>query len=453
MSGLPGQNWPSRNWSGQNRAYPTRRLVILLAALLPVALLLAVLQPALWLLAPALLLLVALLALSDWAWAPPQSTLSLALDYPPGADVGSTVRFDVAARFARTAPGRLELATDRDDLLDRSGARAAAGFTDGEATARFEIRANGRGIAQLHRLWARWQGPLGLMWRQRRSDVDARIAILPDMAPTRREASAAMAAHQFGQRRQNRRGEGGEYESLTDYRPGMSRRSIDWKHSARSTRLVAREYRLERNQHLLLVVDSGRAMSEPVAGMARVDRAVAAAMQIAFAALRDGDQVGFHAFDSRPQVQLPPVSGPRAFTAIRHAAAAVRCSDREANHVFGLTSIAGKLGQRATLLIFTEFTDMAAAELMLSAVAPLLQRHLLLFVLQKDSELEALATYTPETLDDISRAVAAGALLEERRLVIARLRRMGAEVVEAPAGEAGTFAIDRYLHLKQRGRI
>ncbi|WP_235890305.1 DUF58 domain-containing protein [Sandaracinobacter neustonicus] len=395
----------------------------------------------------------ALLALCDWAWAPAQSQLALALDHPPGVDVGAPLRLGVTARFDRNPPRAIELSTDRDPLLEQSGGRARADFTGDEAAATFDMRASGRGTALLRQLWSRWHGPLGLMWRQRRDDVEAGIAILPDMAPTRREAAAAMSAQHFGQRRQNRRGEGGEYEALTEFRAGMSRRAIDWKHSARATRLVAREYRIERNQQLLLVIDSGRAMSEPMDGVARVDRAVAAAMQIAYAALRDGDQVGFHAFDSRPRVQLPPVSGPRAFTAIRHAAASVACSDREANHVFGLTSIAGKLGQRATLLIFTEFTDMAAAELMLGAVTPLLRKHLLLFVLQKDAELEAVAARPPHEIDDISRAVAAGALLDERRLVIARLRRMGAEVVEAPAGEAGTRAIERYLQLKQRGRV
>ena len=436
-----------------NLAYPTRRLVLLLAALLPGALAVAVLAPAFWLAAPALLLLVALLALCDWAWAPPQSTLVLSLNYPGAVGVGSAFNFGVTARFDRVAPRRVEVAMARDPLLDGSGARAQANVVDQAAGFGFDLRSAGRGAALLDQLWVRWQGPLGLMWRQRQQELDAGIAILPDMEPTRREAAAALSARQVGLRRQVMRGENGEYEALTDYRPGMSRRSIDWKHSARSTRLVAREYRLETNQQLILVIDSGRAMSEPMEGVTRVDRAVAAAMQIAFAALREGDQVGFHAFDSRPRVQLPPVSGPRAFLAVRHAASAVSCSEREANHVLGLSSVSAKLGQRAALLVFTEFTDMAAAELMLTAVAPLLQKHLLLFVMLEDAELEAVVARAPAEIDDIGRAVAAAALLDERRLVIARLRRMGAEVVEAPAGEAGSRAIERYLALKQRGRI
>jgi uncharacterized protein (DUF58 family) len=67
--------------------------------------------------------------------------------------------------------------------------------------------------------------------------------------------------------------------------------------------------------------------------------------------------------------------------------------------------------------------------------------------------LEQLARAEPREPADVSRAVVAAALLRERELVVARLRRLGAEVVEAPIGRIGPALLDRYLSLKRRDRL
>jgi uncharacterized protein (DUF58 family) len=80
----------------------------------------------------------------------------------------------------------------------------------------------------------------------------------------------------------------------------------------------------------------------------------------------------------------------------------------------------------------------------------LLRRHLVLFVVLRDDELEGLTTADPEAPDDVSRAVVAGTLLRERETVIGRLRRMGAHIVDAPAERVGTEVVNAYLDLKRR---
>ena len=90
---------------------------------------------------------------------------------------------------------------------------------------------------------------------------------------------------------------------------------------------------------------------------------------------------------------------------------------------------------------------------MLESAGRLSARHLLLFVLFEDAELEAVRRATPDTPADVSRAVTADALLRERDLVVARLRRLGAEVIEASAPRIGAALIDRYLALKRLDRL
>ena len=60
----------------------------------------------------------------------------------------------------------------------------------------------------------------------------------------------------FGLRQQKLRGEGHEYEALAEYQPGMDRRAIDWNASARHVKLLAKEYRVERDNRVVLAIDA-----------------------------------------------------------------------------------------------------------------------------------------------------------------------------------------------------
>ena len=73
--------------------------------------------------------------------------------------------------------------------------------------------------------------------------------------------SVEVASRSVGARLQRRRGEGTEFHELRDYRIGDSLRKIDWKATARVARLVSREYRDERNQQVVLLLDCGRRMA------------------------------------------------------------------------------------------------------------------------------------------------------------------------------------------------
>ena len=93
---------------------------------------------------------------------------------------------------------------------------------------------------------------------------------------------------------------------------------------------------------------------------------------------------------------------------------------------------------------FTAFADATSAQLMLESADRLSARHLLLFVLFEDTELEGTIARAPRAPADVSRAVVAESLLREKGVVIARLRRMGAEVLEAKASLVGSALIDRF---------
>lgn len=436
--------------------YPTRAMILMAAALAPLALVVALAVPGFWLAGLGLIVLLLALALVDGLIGPSARDLAVSCEGPRSVSVGESFRLSVQAQ-GRHAPRRMEVAADVEGpLATPGGLRTRASRIAGlpAASADIELRAQRRGTGRITSVWLRLPGLLGLVWKQSRVAMDREILITPDIRPTRQkgiELASRELLHGLIARREV--GEGAEFEALADYRPGMDRRAIDWKQSARHTRLIAKEYRVERNNNIVLAIDSGRIMSEPVEGVPRIDSAVSAALLTAFVALKQGDRIGLFAFDAKPRASSKVVSGPAAFGVLQRVAADIEYSGEETNYTLGLATLASGLKRRSLIIVFTEFSDTVSAELMLGALGPLLGRHLLLFVVLRDAELESFTAAEPGEPEDISRAVTAAGLLRERRLVLTRLRHLGVEVVEAPAAEAGPALVNAYLDLKRRGRL
>lgn len=432
---------------------PTRAAILLAAAGAPLALVIAVLVPGRWWSAlawpAAVLVLVVFDALSG------RATATVAVTLPPSASVGETVdaRVGVAVAGGRP-PVSAEIALDPDPLLEaEDGGRAWIRLERGRAVALLPLATRRRGTATIGRAAVRWRGSLGLTWHEHASAVDARMPILPDIRPVHRRGPELVRRHAAGMVLQVDRGDGTDFDALVEYRAGMDKRAIDWKQSARHGRLDAKEFVTERNNQLVLAIDAGRQMAEPVAGLPRVDRAVSAALLTAWVALKLGDRASLFSFAAEPQVVSGFVSGAGAFAQIQRLAAQIDYGSSETNFTLALTTLAQRMTRRSMVVLFTEVTDLTAAEFLVRAAARLTDRHLLLVVVLRDEELEAIVDRAPVTADDITRAVTAAALLRDRLLVLTRLRHLGAHVIEAAHDQVGEALVRGYLDLKRRNRL
>ena len=428
--------------------YPTGRAVWAAAAGAIPAFLIALALPSLWYLGLLwICLLLAFLAVDAAAgrW---RTSLSASLEAPPQVGVGGRFTLTIAARFA----GRgLQARVGHDArLAPVAGTGGTLAPTGNGRRLDLEFEALRRGMASFDRLWLRWRGPFGLVWNQVVLPMEKKVSVLPDVSRAREEAITLLQRSTLADgHAQRRAGQGREFESLKDYQPGMGRRMIDWKRSARHGKLLAREFRVEENNNIVLAIDSGRLMCEPVDGVPKVDRAVTAALLSAFIALKGGDLVSLFSFDAKPRVSSGAVRGSASFTMIQKRAAEIDYSNEETNFTLALTTLSAKLDRRSLVIIFTDFVDPISAELMLRTVGRLTERHLVLFMLMKDVELETLADMAPITPEDVARAVTAGGLLRERQVVIGRLRLLGAHVIEADYRQLGPALVKRYLEFKR----
>lgn len=436
--------------------YPTRRAIYLLLLGAPMALALGLVRPDLWLVAPGWIAVIfACLFLDAIAGSSPRR-LSLDARFPHQVGVGDGFDLSLAAGGSAIPP-RAEIALALDERLAEGG-RLAGDMrrTDaGDMLLRtIPLAASRRGQARIEALWIRWAGPLGLLWKQRKFAIDGAINIVPSLRAVTEEGSRLFQRNSwFGLRQQRLRGEGSEYEALAEFQPGMDRRAIDWNASARHVKLLAKEYRVERDNRVVLAIDSGRTMAEPVGDMPRVDRAVSAALLLAYVGLKLNDRISLFSFAAKPHTLTPAYMHTQDFPALQRAASLIDYAHVESNFTLALTTLSAQLNRRSLIILFTEFTDATSADLMIRAAGRLVKKHRLLFVVIRDEELESEERRRPETGADVTRSNVAAAMLRDRQLVIARLQRLGADVIEVPADAMGASAVEAYLGIKRAGSL
>jgi uncharacterized protein (DUF58 family) len=431
--------------------YPTSRAVAVMAAGGLVALAIGLVQPHFWVAGAAWVVLVAALCLADAVLGAPRDRASLVLEAPGVLPTGGAATIGLKIAFERRAPARAEAAAQVNARLSLANHRLSVPVRGGAANAVFELAPNRRGQGEIERVWARWRGPFGLVWKQVSQSPKRTIAITPNVSAVKDEAIRLFARDaMFGLKAQLETGDGSEFHALRELTPGMDRRAVDWKQSARHGKLLAKEFRTERNHPVIFAIDTGRLMCEPLLGVPRIDRAINAALLMSFVSLKLGDRVGFFGFDVKPTLFSGAVSGAHAFPYLQRLAARLDYSAEETNYTLALTQLGGALERRSLIVVFTDFADTTSAELMLENVQRLLKRHLVLFVIFRDEELEAIARREPVDPEAVSRAVTAEVLLRERDVVIAKLVRMGAHIVDAPAAAVGPALLSAYIDLKRR---
>jgi uncharacterized protein (DUF58 family) len=429
--------------------YPTRNAVIAAAAGAPLALLLAAVEPGKWFLALAWPLAVLALVAVDAVRGIASATARL--DIPDHAYVGETrdckvtVSIGSGVKKASVAFQTSPLVAAEDD------GRVRIQLENGGGTALLPLEMLRRGVVRFERVWLRWTGPLGLAWNQGIVALDEAFPIVPDLRPALNEGTQIFQRYAIeGLLSQLARGEGADFDALTEFQTGMDRRSIDWKQSGRHGKLLAKQYRTERNNQIVFAIDSGRQMCEPVAGLPRVDRCISAMLLTAWVALKLGDRVALNAFDSQPRLASGLVSGSRAFADLQRVAAEIDYSAEETNYTFALTMLAARLTRRSMIIMFTEFTDTVSADFLLRAMRRLVETHLVVLIVLRDEELEEFATAQPQSADDVTRAITASSLLKERRVVISRLQHLGVHIVECEHNKVNERLVQSYLQLKKR---
>jgi len=299
-------------------------------------------------------------------------------------------------------------------------------------------------------------GPLGLGRHRMRLPLPWDVVVYPPLVSVRLRASVADAQRrrEAGMKRIRQLGEGRLFESLREWGPGDDLRHIDWKATARRGKVITRQYEAERRQQVLLVLDTGRLMTADVAaGVARLDFAVQAALELAYAAAQYDDNVGVMTFADGVQHFVAPERGRTGVRRVLDVLAEVEPKLVEPDYPGAFRYLAARNRKRALTVLFTDVIDRFASDALVANVATLRPRHLPLVVTLRNPELDAVATQRPATPHDAFRKAAAEELLHAREEALGHMRRAGVLVIDVTPERAAQAVVAKYLELKRRGTL
>jgi uncharacterized protein (DUF58 family) len=435
---------------------PTLRCVLVFLAGIPLSLAAVAASARLWTVWLSYLGATVTVAGVDALLALPKRRLRVEVRAPEQVYIGEggAATITIVARGWKRA-ARLELLMELDDDLEPQ-APATITLRPHDKTASGELALpltpRRRGDLAIKAAHLRWTGPLGLIERQAALAIDQQVGVVPDLGAVRAIALRMFSDRDFlaGLKVERYLGDGSEFESLREYVPGLDHRAIDWKSSARHKKLLCQEFRAERNHQVVLAIDAGQLMSEPLGGVPKLDHAINAAMLLGWFCLRTGDRVGMLGFDERVRRWAEPAGGMHTFQRIQAMSAEIDYRHAETNYTLALADLSTRLRRRSLVVLFTDFLDTVTAELMIDNVTRLARRHLVLFVAVKDPSLEVRALARPRSLEALHTAVVAGDFARERDVVLERLRRTGAHCLDATPKGFSMALVNRYLDLKRR---
>ncbi len=324
-----------------------------------------------------------------------------------------------------------------------------------EAEVHYAIHPLRRGENRLGPVWLRFPTRLGLWERRESRPLEAVVRIYPDIRAVHRYDLLARQNRlaELGVRVARMPGQGREFERLREFRYGDEIRQVDWKATARHRSLISREYNVERNQNIVIMVDCGRFMRNETDGVSFLDRALNSAIMLSWIALGQGDNVSLMAFSNRVERFVRPVRGKPGIQSLLRSTYDIEASHDAADYTLALEYLARVQRNRALVMLITYVTD----ELQLDVIGESLRLKsrpwLPLCVLFQDTGLRELAHRIPETDLDAYHTAAAARILAGQMAKAAALRDSGVLIIDTPPALLTERLINEYLSIKARGMI
>ncbi|MET8763924.1 DUF58 domain-containing protein [Lentzea sp. NPDC004782] len=353
-------------------------------------------------------------------------------------------------------PGRRVRGVLRDAWAPSAGVVADRVVVDvpagGTRTFSFDLRPVRRGDRVADRVTVRSIGPLGIAARQGSHAVPWTVRALPPFHSRRHLPPLLERLRELDGRRASLiRGAGTEFDSLRTYVIGDDVRSIDWRASARSSDVVVRTWRPERDRQVTIVLDTARTSAGRVegalGGLPRLDTSMDAALLLSALALHARDQVDFLAFSHKVRASVPRATLPVLVQAM--APLEAELVEFDARGV--VAEVLRRAGRRSLVVLLTSL-EPSIEHGLLPLLPSLAARHRLLIASVSDPAVHAMASGRGD-LESVYAAAAAESTLAERRRLTALLARHGVDVVDALPDDLPRAVADRYLSLKAAGKL
>lgn len=309
-----------------------------------------------------------------------------------------------------------------------------------------------RGKNRFRRVFLQMKSRLGLWTVYDERDIHQEVRIYPDIKAVHGVELLARRNRlaDTGIRLSRLKGRGTEFDRLREYRRGDEFRSIDWKATSRHQELISREYVVEKNQNIIILIDCGRSMCNEADGVTHFDRALNAAILLGYVALRQGDTVSLMACSNKVERWVPQVRGAGSIQKLIRQVYDLEPVYEASDYQLMSEQLQLRYRKRSLVVVLTHALD----EVHMSHLSGSLRRmrwpHLVLSAFLRNVPLENRMNSIPETDRDAFQIAAAADIVATQTTQVASLQKSGLLVLDTLPENLSVNLISRYLDIKAR---
>lgn len=401
---------------------------------------------------PVLLLGVALIALLDWILSRRLPPVEITRDLPGNLAVDKWTEVALRIRHQFTEPTAIS-------IFD--GVPANANYENlplrielqpnKTSTSQYQLRPLVRGALQLDKTHIQFKSPLGFWHIRYWAGETTQAKVYPDFVAIANYAILATENHtsQMGIKKKQRRGAGMEFHQLREYRQGDGLRQLDWKATSRRQKLIARDYQDERDQQIVLMIDSGRRMRTKDDELSHFDHALNSMLLVSYIALRQSDNVSLMSFSNQHR-WIPPQKGVERVKVLLNGIYDLHANQSTADYITAAEKLAVLQPKRSLVILVTNSRDEDISELLL-AVKLLKKRHLVMVANIREQVLDQLNEAPVHTFDDALNYAGVRRFLHERSESHHKLITAGVYAIDCTANELAVRVSNAYLEIKSAG--
>jgi uncharacterized protein (DUF58 family) len=325
----------------------------------------------------------------------------------------------------------------------------------------YKLRPTKRGEYEFGAVNVYAASPLRLVRRRFRFDQNRTVPVYPSFLQMRQYELLAIHNRltEVGVKRIRRVGQSMEFEQTRPYASGDDPRNINWKASARratggpTDTLIVNHFQDERAQQVFCLIDKGRVMRMPFAGLSLLDYAINATLVMSNIALIKHDKAGLITFSNKPGATVPAERRAGHLRTILEVLYRQKTQYLETDYELLYATVRAKIKQRSLLILFTNFETLQAMERQLPYLRGLSKSHLLLVVFFENTELRTYLDAPANTTADVYNQTIAEKFQQEKRQIVLELQRYGIQALLTPPHLLTVNTINKYLEFKSRGLI
>lgn len=339
-------------------------------------------------------------------------------------------------------------AAETDEMPWR-GSAPARGFTK----MRYAVKLMERGMLNFTSAHLRRVSPFGL-WRQSIKTGDpSAVRVYPNYEPVVRYSMLALANQEnsMGIVQRNRQGLSRDFHQLRDYHEGDLLSQIDWKATSKRLQLISREYREQRDQNIIIMVDCGHRMRAFDGDLPQFDHCLNAVLLTSFIALRQGDNVGVMGFGGSNRWQ-PPVKGQHSMTTLLNHLYDYQTTKEPSDYTEAVEQLMVRQRRRALVIVLTNLRSEDSGDVLL-ALRSMQRRHLVMLTSLREASVQKNVKKPIEGFNDALQYGATHLYLEDRARLFGELRSHGILTMDETAKDLPIALCNAYLDVKNSGRL